>query len=106
MSEQAESHNGNKVLYTGRTQTVGGREHGSVRSSDGNLEIKLSTPGSGRAGTNPEQLFSRRLVGMLRGRDRSCGAPATDQIAGRSDDRRRGGSEPRRQRVFPSRAAK
>ena len=58
MSEQAESHNGNKVLYTGRTQTMGGREHGSARSSDGNLEIKLSTPGSGRAGTNPEQLFA------------------------------------------------
>ncbi len=47
-----------KVLYTGKTHTTGGREHGMSRSSDGNLEIKLSTPGTGGAGTNPEQLFA------------------------------------------------
>ena len=28
------------------------------RSSDGNLDIKLSPPGSGGSGTNPEQLFA------------------------------------------------
>ncbi len=46
-----------KVLYTGRTYTVGGRD-GSARSDDGQLEVKLSPPGSAHAGTNPEQLFA------------------------------------------------
>ena len=47
-----------KVQYTAKTHTTGGREHGMSRSSDGNLEIKLSSPGTGGAGTNPEQLFA------------------------------------------------
>lgn len=47
-----------KVLYTASTHTTGGREHGVSRSSDGNLDIKLSVPGTGGAGTNPEQLFA------------------------------------------------
>ena len=47
-----------KVVYTAKTLTVGGREHGESRSADGNLDIKLSTPGTGGAGTNPEQLFA------------------------------------------------
>jgi len=47
-----------KVLYTAKTHTTGGREHGSSRSSDGSLDVKLSTPGSGRIGTNPEQLLA------------------------------------------------
>lgn len=46
-----------KVLYTARTHTTGGRE-GAARSSDGQLDIKLSPPGSNRPGTNPEQLFA------------------------------------------------
>jgi Ohr subfamily peroxiredoxin len=46
-----------KVLYTGKTHTTGGRD-GASRSSDGNLDIKLSSPGSNGAGTNPEQLFA------------------------------------------------
>ncbi|MDK4717815.1 organic hydroperoxide resistance protein [Rhizobium sp. CNPSo 3968] len=45
------------VLYTGRTHTTGGRE-GFARSDDAALEVKLSPPGSGRPGTNPEQLFA------------------------------------------------
>ncbi|HVJ40171.1 MAG TPA: organic hydroperoxide resistance protein [Dongiaceae bacterium] len=47
-----------KVLYTAKTHTTGGRDHGLARSSDGNLDVRLSTPGSGRIGTNPEQLFA------------------------------------------------
>lgn len=47
-----------KLLYTAKIHTVGGREHGAARSSDGNLEVKLSPPGSGRPGTNPEQLLA------------------------------------------------
>lgn len=45
-----------KVLYTGKTNTTGGRE-GASRSSDGRLDIKLSSPGIAGPGTNPEQLF-------------------------------------------------
>lgn len=47
-----------KVIYTAQTHTTGGREHGVSRSSDGHLDIKLSTPGAGGTGTNPEQLFA------------------------------------------------
>jgi Ohr subfamily peroxiredoxin len=46
-----------KVVYTGKTHTTGGRE-GNSRSSDGRLEIALSSPGSKGNGTNPEQLFA------------------------------------------------
>ena len=48
-----------KVLYTAKTHTSGGRESGASRSSDGYLDIKLSTPGSARICTNPEQLFAQ-----------------------------------------------
>src|SRR6266850_1001457 len=47
-----------KVVYTAKTHTIGGRENGAARSSDGHLDVRLSTPGSARIGTNPEQLFS------------------------------------------------
>ena len=46
-----------KVLYTGKTRTSGGRE-GASRSDDGRLDVKLSSPGSTGEGTNPEQLFA------------------------------------------------
>jgi Ohr subfamily peroxiredoxin len=47
-----------KVLYTAKTRTTGGRENGVSRSSDGRLDVRLSTPGTARIGTNPEQLFA------------------------------------------------
>lgn len=46
-----------KVVYTGKTRTTGGRE-GASHSSDGRLDIQLSSPGSTGAGTNPEQLLA------------------------------------------------
>ena len=46
-----------KVLYTGKTHTTGGRD-GASRSDDGRLDVKLSSPGGSRPGTNPEQLFA------------------------------------------------
>ncbi len=50
-----------KVLYTATATSTGGRE-GSSKSSDGVLEVKLTTPkelgGNGATGTNPEQLFA------------------------------------------------
>src|SRR5262244_2581936 len=49
---------GGKVIYTAKTHTTGGRENGASRSSDGQLDVRLSTPGTSRPGTNPEQLFA------------------------------------------------
>ena len=46
-----------KVLYTARAHTTGGRD-GASRSDDGRLDIKLSPPGQPGNGTNPEQLFA------------------------------------------------
>jgi osmotically inducible protein OsmC len=46
-----------KTLFTANVHTVGGRE-GWAKSSDGQLDVKLSIPGSNRPGTNPEQLFA------------------------------------------------
>jgi Ohr subfamily peroxiredoxin len=46
-----------QVLYTASTRTTDGRD-GTGKSSDGALDVRLSSPGSGRPGTNPEQLFA------------------------------------------------
>jgi Ohr subfamily peroxiredoxin len=46
-----------KVIYTGKTHTTGGRD-GASNSLDGRLNIKLATPGTQQEGTNPEQLFA------------------------------------------------
>lgn len=46
-----------KVLYTAKTHTTGGRD-GASRTDDGKLDIQLSAPGGSGAGTNPEQLFA------------------------------------------------
>lgn len=46
-----------KVLYTARVHTTGNRDGGISQSSDGQLDIRHGTPGTGK-GTNPEQLFA------------------------------------------------
>jgi lipoyl-dependent peroxiredoxin len=50
-----------KVLYTAHATSTGGRE-GAAKTSDGVLDVKLTTPkelgGNGATGTNPEQLFA------------------------------------------------
>ena len=46
-----------KVLYTAKVHTTGGRA-GVSRSSDGRLEVGLSRPGSPGTGPNPEQLLA------------------------------------------------
>ena len=46
-----------KVLYTAKAHTTGGRD-GNSRTDDGRLEVKLSSPGTPGQGTNPEQLFA------------------------------------------------
>ncbi|MEA2118079.1 organic hydroperoxide resistance protein [Halovibrio sp. HP20-50] len=49
------------VVYRAHATATGGRE-GQAKSSDGALDVKLSTPkelgGAGGDGTNPEQLFA------------------------------------------------
>ena len=47
-----------KVLYTAKAHTTGGRDGGASRTSDGHLDVKLSVPGTPGTGTNPEQLFA------------------------------------------------
>ena len=49
--------NPERILFTAKVHTTGGRE-GASRSSDGRLDIELSPPGSTAGGTNPEQLFA------------------------------------------------
>ena len=64
-----------KVLYTVKAHTTGGREGGSSRTSDGRLDVKLSVPGTPGNGTNPEQLFA---VGWS-----ACFLSAIKLVAGR-----------------------
>lgn len=46
-----------KVLYTAKAHTTGGRE-GASRTDDGKLDVQLAPPGTSGTGTNPEQLFA------------------------------------------------
>jgi len=68
------------VLYTAHAKATGGRE-GSAKSSDGHLDIKLSTPkelgGGGGDGTNPEQLFAAGYS--------ACFLGALKLVAGKAD---------------------
>ena len=58
-----------KVLYTAKAHTTGGRD-GASRSDDGRLDVKLTSPGAPGGGTNPEQLFaagwSACFIGAIR----------------------------------------
>ena len=47
-----------RVLYTAKAHTTGGREGGASRTSDGRLDVKFSVPGTPGTVTNPEQLFA------------------------------------------------
>ena len=58
MSEQTNTTQIAKVLYTAKAHTTGGREGGASRTSDGRLEVKFSLPGAAGNGANPEQLLA------------------------------------------------
>nr|WP_315526141.1 organic hydroperoxide resistance protein [uncultured Achromobacter sp.] len=62
-----------EVLYTANTHTTSGRD-GTGRSSDGALDVQLSPPGSGKPGTNPEQLFAVGYSACFMGAMRRAGA--------------------------------
>src|SRR5215475_6707292 len=57
-SDQVQSAKIEKVLYTAKAHTTGGREGGASRTSDGRLDVKFSVPGGPGDGTNPEQLLA------------------------------------------------
>ncbi|HEU5046434.1 MAG TPA: organic hydroperoxide resistance protein [Rickettsiales bacterium] len=46
-----------KTLYTARANVRGGRE-GHAETDDKQISVNLAAPGSGKQGTNPEQLFA------------------------------------------------
>lgn len=46
-----------KILHTGRTHAVGGRD-GHAHSDDGRLDVQLTPPGAPGDGVHPEQLFA------------------------------------------------
>jgi osmotically inducible protein OsmC len=71
-----------KVLYTAHAKATGGRD-GKALSSDGVLDVKLTTPkelgGAGSVGTNPEQLFAAGYSACFLGAIKFVGA--RDKIA-------------------------
>lgn len=46
-----------KTLYTAHAVAIGGRE-GHAETDDKKISVDFAAPGSGKPGTNPEQLFS------------------------------------------------
>ena len=80
-----------KVLYTAHSTATGGRD-GRASSSDGVLDVQLSTPkelgGAGGPGTNPEQMFaagySACFIGALKfvGGKAKVALPADTSITG------------------------
>lgn len=79
------SANQEKVLYTAKTHTTGGRD-GASRSNDGRLDVKLTSPGAPGLGTNPEQLFAAGWSACFEGalalaaRKHKVGLPADTAI--------------------------
>src|SRR4030088_3462474 len=69
-SEKESTMSVEKVRYTAKTHTTGGRDGGSGRSDDGRLDVKFVIPGGPGTGTNPEQLFaagwSACFIGAMR----------------------------------------
>ncbi|WP_038216059.1 organic hydroperoxide resistance protein [Xenophilus azovorans] len=74
-----------KVLYTAESHTTGGRDGGAGQSSDGALDVKLNPPGSGKAGTNPEQLFavgySACFIGAMKAVGPKVGVKVPEDVA-------------------------
>ena len=63
-----------KVLYTAKTHTTGGRDGGASRTSDGHLDVKLSTPGT--SGMVPTRSNCSLSVGRPASKVRSRLRPA------------------------------
>ncbi|MES2413993.1 MAG: organic hydroperoxide resistance protein [Pseudomonadota bacterium] len=61
-----------KVLYTAKAHTSGGRD-GKSKTDDGRLEVTLSSPGTAGTGTNPEQLFAAGYAACFIGAMKAVG---------------------------------
>ena len=74
-----------KVLSTAQSHTTGGRDGGAGKSSDGALDVKLNPPGSGKPGTNPEQLFavgySACFIGAMKAVGPKVGVKVPEDVA-------------------------
>lgn len=57
-SEEYPMNQPEKTVYTAGVHTVGGREGGWSRASDGRRDVRLTLPGGAYKGTNAEQLFA------------------------------------------------
>ena len=72
-----------KALYTATATATGGRD-GRAVSSDGILDVKLSTPrelgGAGGEATNPEQLFAARYSACFLGAIKFVASQSKKQI--------------------------
>ena len=64
-TERPRTH-GEKLLYTAKVHTTGGRDHGVARSSDGHLDVRLSNSGRWGQRHQPGATARRRLVGLFR----------------------------------------
>jgi osmotically inducible protein OsmC len=53
------------VRYTAKIHTTTGRESGASPTSNGRLDIRMSTPSAPGTGTNPRAVVCRQLVGLL-----------------------------------------
>jgi Ohr subfamily peroxiredoxin len=85
-----------KILYTAHVLVTGGRE-GHAKSSDGRLDLKLSTPGLPGEGSNPEQLFAAGWSACFEGAmviaAKSKGVKLPDELAIDAEVELRQGSE-------------
>lgn len=74
-----------KVVYQAHAKASGGRE-GRAVSSDGALDVKLTTPkemgGAGAAGANPEQLFAAGYAACFIGAMRHVAAQKKIKLPG------------------------
>jgi|SRR6187402_1611425 len=74
-----------EAAYTAVATSIGEGRNGSARTSDGKVEVQLSTPkemgGSGE-GTNPEQLFALGYAACfhsaMKGQGKALGIPVVD----------------------------
>ena len=55
-----------KIFYKTRATATGGRS-GRTALDDGSLALDLATPGSGKTGANPEQLFAAGYAACFMG---------------------------------------
>jgi osmotically inducible protein OsmC len=74
-----------KTLYTATAHAIGDGRNGSARSSDGKLDLRLTSPkelGGSGDGTNPEQLFAAGYAACFHSALRLVGRGMKLDVAG------------------------